>query len=45
MMVFLNDRTLTRRGLDGHVTSDVVTVPLGPLHLETATGPADAVQE
>jgi len=46
MMVFLNDRAPVRRGLDDHVTSDVVTVPLGSLHFETATGPGtDAARE
>ncbi len=44
MMVFLNDRTPALYGRDGHVTSDVVTVPLGSLHFEIATGPADAAQ-
>jgi len=42
MMVLLNDRAPAFRGHDGHVISDVVTVPL---HFETATGPADAAQE
>ena len=43
MMVFLNNRAPARRGPDGHITSDVVTVPLGPLHFETAisAGPAE----
>jgi len=45
MMVFLNDRALARCGCDGHLTSDVVTVPLSSPHFETATGPADATQE
>lgn len=36
MIVFLNDRAPAHRGLDGHVTSDVVTVPLSRLHFETA---------
>ncbi len=45
MMVFLNDRAPHRRSRDGHVASDVVTVPLGSLRFETATGPADAAQE
>ena len=45
MMVFLNNRPPARRGRDGHVISDVVTVPLGSLHFETATGLADAAQE
>ncbi|KAF8350400.1 hypothetical protein F5887DRAFT_1208489 [Amanita rubescens] len=45
MMVFLNDRAPAFRGLDSNATLDVVTVPFGPLHFETATGPADANQE
>jgi len=45
MMVFLNDRAPALCGRDGHETSDVVTVPLGSLHFETATGPVDAAQE
>lgn len=45
MMVFLNDRAPARRDRDGHVTSDVVTVPLVSLRFETATGPEDAAQE
>ncbi|KAF8350401.1 hypothetical protein F5887DRAFT_1278627 [Amanita rubescens] len=45
MMVFLNDRAPAFRGLDSSATLDVVTVPFGPLHFETATGPVDANQE
>ncbi|KAF8316029.1 hypothetical protein F5887DRAFT_1228507 [Amanita rubescens] len=45
MMVFLNDRAPAFRGFDSDATLDVVTVPFGPLHFETATGPADSNQE